>query len=109
MTGLAVGRYANENHKQLAQAIFKSVGEVIFLDEKLFNALTALSASGPAYLYVVIESLAEAGVKLGMARETATFIGRSDHAWYSAKMLLANWETSGVVKRRGDNTCRLHY
>lgn len=74
MTGLAAGKYASEKDKEIAERIFKSVGQAVFMDEKLFDALTALSASGPAYLYVVIESLVEAGVKLGMQRNLATLL-----------------------------------
>jgi pyrroline-5-carboxylate reductase len=44
------------------------------VDESLMDGVTALSASGPAYVYVVIESLAEAGVKLGISRETSTLL-----------------------------------
>lgn len=74
MTALASGRHAQPEHRRLAEAIFQCVGETIFLDETLMDAVTALSASGPAYLYVVIESLAEAGVKLGIPRPVATLL-----------------------------------
>jgi pyrroline-5-carboxylate reductase len=87
MTGLTTGKYANESHKQMAESIFKSVGEVVFLEENLFDALTALSASGPAYLYVVIESLTEAGVKLGMRRDMATLLAAQTMLG-TAKMIL---------------------
>lgn len=97
MTGLTAGKHAGEDHKELAQAIFKSVGEVVFLDEKLFNALTALSASGPAYLYVVIESLAEAGVKLGMPRETATLLAAQTMLG-TGKMLLETGSHPALLK-----------
>ncbi len=97
MTGLVAGKYASEEHKELAQAIFKSVGEVVYLEEKLFNALTALSASGPAYLYVVIESLAEAGVKLGMPRETATLLAAQTMLG-TAKMILETKAHPALLK-----------
>lgn len=74
MTALAGGRHAGPDHLRAAEAVFKCVGETVFLDEELMDAVTALSASGPAYLYVVIESLAEAGVKLGIPRTTATLL-----------------------------------
>ena len=74
MTALASGRHAQPEHRRLAEAIFQCVGETVFLDETLMDAVTALSASGPAYLYVVIESLAEAGVKLGIPRPVATLL-----------------------------------
>jgi pyrroline-5-carboxylate reductase len=74
MTVLCGGLYAREEHLKTAEAIFKSVGETVFLDEALMDGVTGLSASGPAYLYVVIESLAEAGVKLGIPREVSTLL-----------------------------------
>ena len=55
-----------------AKKIFGAVGRVMVLDEKYFDAVTGLSASGPAFIYVVIESLAEGGVKAGLPREIAT-------------------------------------
>lgn len=74
MTGLSAGQYASEADKRMAEAIFKCVGETVFVDESLMDGVTALSASGPAYLYVVIESLAEAGVKLGIPRDVSTLL-----------------------------------
>ena len=74
MAGLCGGKHATMEHLQLTEAIFKCVGESVFVDESLMDGVTALSASGPAYLYVVIESLAEAGVKLGISRETSTLL-----------------------------------
>jgi pyrroline-5-carboxylate reductase len=50
------------------------VGRTVVVDEKHMDAVTGLSASGPAYLYVVIESLAEAGVKVGLPRDVATLL-----------------------------------
>ncbi len=72
MTALCAGKYARKKHLQIAEEIFKSVGKTQFLDESLMDGVTGLSASGPAYLYVVIESLAEAGVKLGIPRDVST-------------------------------------
>jgi pyrroline-5-carboxylate reductase len=74
MTGLCSGSQAKHEHVALAQAIFECVGKSVFVDESLMDGVTALSASGPAYLYVIIESLAEAGVKLGIPRETSTLL-----------------------------------
>ena len=97
MTGLAASHSVKEDHKKLVETIFKSMGAAIFLDEKLFDTLTALSASGPAYLYVVIESLTEAGVKLGMARETAALlVGQTMLG--TAKMVLETGEHPALLK-----------
>ncbi len=74
MTALCKGKFATRQHLDLAMEIFRAVGEVVELDEALFDGVTALSASGPAYIFVVIEALAEAGVKLGIPREISTLL-----------------------------------
>ncbi len=72
MTGLAAGRHAGAEQMALARAIFDSVGRTVAVDEKHMDAITGLSASGPAFIYIVIESLAEGGVKVGLPRDVAT-------------------------------------
>lgn len=72
MTTICGGKYVDEKHLDKAKKIFGAIGRVMVLDEKYFDAVTGLSASGPAFIYVVIESLAEGGVKAGLPREIAT-------------------------------------
>jgi len=72
MTGISPGKNATGEHSALAKFIFDSVGRTIVADEKHMDAITGLSASGPAFIYIVIESLAEAGVKVGLPRDVAT-------------------------------------
>jgi len=72
MTGIAGGKHASAEHLELARFIFDSVGRTVVADEKHMDAITGLSASGPAFIYIVIESLAEAGVKVGLPRDVAT-------------------------------------
>src|SRR5215216_2623192 len=72
MTGISPGKNASREHLDLAKFIFDSVGRTIIADEKHMDAITGLSASGPAFIYIVIESLAEAGVKVGLPRDIAT-------------------------------------
>ena len=74
MTVLCRGKAPTDEHVALAQRLFDTVGRTIVLDERHMDAVTGLSASGPAYIYVILESLAEAGVKLGLPRETATLL-----------------------------------
>jgi pyrroline-5-carboxylate reductase len=97
MTGLCAGVHANQAHRQEAEAIFKCVGETVFVDESLMDGVTALSASGPAYLYVVIESLAEAGVKLGIPRDTSTLLA-SQTMLGAAKMVLESKAHPALLK-----------
>ena len=74
MTGVAGGKHAAASHLELARARFGAVGRAVVLDEKHMDAVTGLSASGPAYIYIILESLAEAGVKVGLPRDIATLL-----------------------------------
>jgi pyrroline-5-carboxylate reductase len=71
MTALAGGRHARPQHLAAAEELFRPVGRTLLLDERHFDAVTGLSASGPAFLYIVIEALAEGGVKVGLPRQVA--------------------------------------
>jgi pyrroline-5-carboxylate reductase len=72
MTALAAGNGTRQEQLETAQRFFESIGRVAIVDEKHMDAITALSASGPAFVFVILESLAEAGVKVGLPRELAT-------------------------------------
>jgi pyrroline-5-carboxylate reductase len=74
MTVLCRGKAANDDHVALARKLFDTVGRTIEMDEKHMDAVTGLSASGPAFIYVILESLAEAGVKMGLPRDIATLL-----------------------------------
>jgi pyrroline-5-carboxylate reductase len=97
MTALCAGSHAVKNHLEIAEAIFKCVGETVFVDENLMDGVTALSASGPAYLYVVVESLAEAGVKLGLPREVSTLL-TAQTMLGSAQMVLSSKAHPALLK-----------
>jgi pyrroline-5-carboxylate reductase len=72
MTAISPGPAAKPEHLETAKHLFESVGRALVVDEKHMDAITALSASGPAFVFVILESLAEAGVKVGLPREMAT-------------------------------------
>jgi len=74
MTALCKGQFADACHLELASALFRVVGRTVVVDEKHMDAVTGLSASGPAYIYIILESLAEAGVKVGLPRDVATLL-----------------------------------
>ena len=74
MTALCCCPNASETHLATARAVFESVGRVIELDESLCNAMTGLAASGPAYIYLIIEALADGGVNVGIPRNLALTI-----------------------------------
>jgi pyrroline-5-carboxylate reductase len=72
MTAICAGRWAGEEHLERARSIFDTAGRTLALSESYLDAVTGLSASGPAFIYIVIESLAEGGVKAGLPRGIAT-------------------------------------
>jgi len=74
MTGICKGKFATSEHVDAACALFNVVGKTVVVDEKHMDAVTGLSASGPAYIYIILESLAEAGVKVGLPRDIATLL-----------------------------------
>jgi len=74
MTGICRGAYANAEHLEMARAMFNAVGRTVVVDEKNMDAVTGLSASGPAFAYIILESLAEAGVKVGLPRDVSTLL-----------------------------------
>jgi pyrroline-5-carboxylate reductase len=74
MTAVCKGKFADTAHVAAACALFDVVGKTVVVDEKHMDAVTGLSASGPAFIYIILESLAEAGVKVGLPRDIATLL-----------------------------------
>ncbi len=74
MTGICRGSHAAAQHLEMARAMFDAVGRTVVVDEKNMDAVTGLSASGPAFVYIILESLAEAGVKVGLPRDVSTLL-----------------------------------
>lgn len=74
MTVVCAGRFASADQVALAKRIFSAVGRCEVVDEQYCNAITALSGSGPAYMYLVIEALADAGVRVGLPRDLALML-----------------------------------
>ncbi len=68
---IAAGTHANEEDLQIATSIFDAVGITVTVEENLLDAVTGLSGSGPAYIFLIIEALTDAGVKVGLPRYTA--------------------------------------
>ena len=71
-TAFALGKNATDADGQLVFTLFNAVGKVFQLDEKYLDAVTGLSGSGPAYVYMFIEALSDGGVKMGLPRDVAT-------------------------------------
>jgi len=71
MTAICGGSHSTPQHLALVRRIFECVGRCVETDESHFNAITALSGSGPAYYYLIMEAMADAGVRVGLSRELA--------------------------------------
>jgi pyrroline-5-carboxylate reductase len=95
--GLCRGRFVSAEQMELAQRIFETVGRTVIVDEKHMDAVTGLSASGPAYIYIIIEALAEAGVKVGLPREIATQLA-AQTTFGAAKMVLETGYHPALLK-----------
>lgn len=72
MTVLSCGPGVSESQTEAVMRVFGAMGRALVLDEEHMNAVTGLSASGPAFVYVILESLAEGGVMVGLPRKVAT-------------------------------------
>jgi pyrroline-5-carboxylate reductase len=96
MTAICRGAHAASEHLEIARSMFEAVGRTIVLDEKHMDAVTGLSASGPAFAYIILESLAEAGVKVGLPRDVATLL--------AAQMMKGS---ASVVLETGDHPALL--
>lgn len=97
MTALCRGKFANTKHLEIASALFSVVGRTVVVDEKHMNAVTGLSASGPAYIYIILESLAEAGVKVGLPRDIATLLA-AQTAMGAATVVLETGDHPALLK-----------
>jgi pyrroline-5-carboxylate reductase len=86
-SAFALGRSARKEDKETVQRILESVGVAFALDEKLLDAVTGLSGSGPAYVYMFIEALADGGVLAGLPRDVAITLA-AQTVYGSAKTVL---------------------
>jgi len=77
MSVMSPGTFANSSHLRRANAVLAAVGEVVTAPEKVLDAVTAVSGSGPAYVFLLIECLAKAGIAAGLPAELATRLARA--------------------------------
>ena len=97
MTALVCGRFATPEHLRLAEQMFRTVGRTVAVDEKHMDAVTGLSGSGPAFLYIILEALAEAGVNVGLPRDVATVLA-AQTAYGAARMVLETGAHPALLK-----------
>jgi pyrroline-5-carboxylate reductase len=97
MAAVSAGKHATATHLEAAKKMFEALGRCIVLDEKHMDAVTALSASGPAFVYTIIESLVEGGVRVGLPRDVATLMA-AQMVHGSASMVLQTGEHPAKLK-----------
>jgi pyrroline-5-carboxylate reductase len=97
ITALCAGRFVSAEQMAVAQKVFQTVGKTVVVDEKHMDAVTGLSGSGPAFLYIIIEALAEAGVNVGLPRDVATLLA-AQTTLGSARMVLETGYHPALLK-----------
>lgn len=97
MTALVRGRFATPEQVQLVRRLFETVGRVVEVDEKHMDAVTGLSGSGPAFHFIILEALAEAGVNVGLPRDIATQLA-AQTAYGAARMVLETGAHPALLK-----------
>ena len=96
---LALGRWAKEPHEKIAQEILGTVGQVSTVAEKDMDAVTAVSGSGPAYVFYFAEAMTEAGVKLGLAPHIADALVRQTIRG-AGQLLFQSHEAASTLRQR---------
>ena len=96
-TALSPGNHADPVHVEWAVHLFDAVGATAIVDERLLDAVTGLSGSGPAYVYLVIEALVDAGVKEGLTRDVARQLA-AQTVYGAAKMVLETGDHPAKLK-----------
>src|SRR5450432_970563 len=96
-TAIARGEFARESDLEDAKRIFDAIGTTVVLDESLMDAVTGLSGSGPAYVFLILEALSDAGVKVGLSRRTSQLLA-AQTVLGSAKLLLETNGHPGMLK-----------
>jgi pyrroline-5-carboxylate reductase len=99
MAAISPGSHCDESHLLEAEDLLRSTGKVIRVPEKQQDAVTAISGSGPAYVFYVVEAMIEAGVHLGLPRSTATDLVVQTLVG-SAKLLRETGEHPVVLRER---------
>ncbi len=96
-TGFAAGSAATKDDIAFVERLFNAVGKAFALPESLLDAVTGLSGSGPAYVYVLIEALSDGGVRMGLPRDVATTLA-AQTVLGAARMVLETKQHPGVLK-----------
>lgn len=97
MSVIALGEYAGKENGQLVLTLFAAVGKAVQMDESAMDAVTGLSGSGPGYAFVLIDALADAGVRVGLSRQNSIMMA-AQTLLGAAKMVLETGEHPGKLR-----------
>lgn len=100
-SGLALGKNAVQQHGELALYIFKALGVAYLVPEALIDPITSVSGCGPAYIYMLIEAMADGGVEMGLTRDMSQTLA-AQTVMGAAKMVLETGDHPGKLK---DKVC----
>ncbi|MFX1293469.1 MAG: pyrroline-5-carboxylate reductase [Promethearchaeota archaeon] len=99
ISALCRGKYATSESIEIAKMIFESIGQAVEVKEELMDAVTGLSGSGPAYIFLIIEALSDAGVLLGLSRDISTLLA-AQTTLGAAKMVLETGLQPAALKNK---------
>lgn len=97
VTAICPGEFAQESHMAAAEAVLESVGASVRLSEAQMDAVTGLSGSGPAFVYVIIDALADGGVRMGIPKPVALKLA-AETVFGGAKMVIESGQHPAVLK-----------
>jgi pyrroline-5-carboxylate reductase len=97
--GFCLGEHATDDDAAVVESLLAAVGKAYCVEEKLIDAVTGLSGSGPAFVYTVIEALSDGGVRMGLPRHVATTLA-AQTVLGAATMVLSTGEHTGVLRDR---------
>lgn len=98
-SAFSMGKYVSQEQEKIAESIFGAVGKAVKVEESLMDVVTALSGSGPAYIFYIIASLIETAVSLGLDKQTATTLA-TQTVLGSAKLLQETGEEPAALKEK---------
>ncbi len=99
MSAICKGKFAKKQHLSLAEKIFRNIGKTVVVPEPLMNAVTAVSGSGPAYIFEVMEDMIKAAMKAGLSRDVSEELVKQT-VFGSAKMVIEGKDTPAVLRDR---------
>lgn len=98
MAGIALGAHAREGDDALAMSIFSAAGEAVSVDEDAIDAITAISGSGPAYVFYLAEAMQEAAAQLGLGAHAGLLVEQT--IFGAAKLLKQSADTPAELRRK---------